>query len=67
MAVAQAVSRRLPAAAALVRAWAKSCGICGGQSGTGATTAIWRAGRAYDSVQRKAMFSEDKTNKLRGP
>jgi hypothetical protein len=35
-AVAQAVSRRLPTAAALVRAQVMSCGICGGQSGTGA-------------------------------
>jgi hypothetical protein len=31
----QAVSRRLPAAAARVRARVRSCGICGGQSGTG--------------------------------
>jgi hypothetical protein len=35
-AVAQAVSIRLPAAAARVRVRVKSCGICGGQSGTGA-------------------------------
>jgi hypothetical protein len=35
-AVAQAVSRRLPTAAARVRAWVRSCGFCGGQSGTGA-------------------------------
>jgi hypothetical protein len=35
-AVAPAVSRRLPAAAARVRARVKSCGICGGHSGTGA-------------------------------
>jgi hypothetical protein len=35
-AIAQAVSRRLPTAAARVRAQARSCGICGGQSGTGA-------------------------------
>jgi hypothetical protein len=34
--VAQAVSRRLPKAAARVRAQVKSCGICGGQSGIGA-------------------------------
>jgi hypothetical protein len=32
----QAVSRRLPTAAARVRAQVTSCGICGGQSGTGA-------------------------------
>jgi hypothetical protein len=35
-AIAQAVSRRLPTAAALVRAQDKSCGICDGQSGAGA-------------------------------
>jgi hypothetical protein len=34
--MAQAVSRRLPTAAARVRAQVRSCGICGGQSGTGA-------------------------------
>jgi hypothetical protein len=34
-AVAQAVSRWLPTAAARVRARGWSCGICGGQSGTG--------------------------------
>jgi hypothetical protein len=34
-AVAQAVSRRLPTAAARVRAQVSSCGICGGRSGTG--------------------------------
>jgi hypothetical protein len=34
-AVAQAVSRLLPAAAAWVRAQVRSCGICGGQRGTG--------------------------------
>jgi hypothetical protein len=34
-AIAQAVSRRLPTAAARVRAQVRSCGICGGQSGTG--------------------------------
>jgi hypothetical protein len=34
-AIAQAVSRRLPTAAAWVRAQFRSCGICGGQSGTG--------------------------------
>jgi hypothetical protein len=33
--MAQAVSRRLPTAAARVRAKVRSCGICGGQSGTG--------------------------------
>jgi hypothetical protein len=33
--VAQAVSRWLPTAAARVRFWGKSCGICGGQSHTG--------------------------------
>jgi hypothetical protein len=35
-AIAQVVSRRFPTAAARVRAWVRSCGICGGQSGTGA-------------------------------
>jgi hypothetical protein len=35
-AVALAVSRLLPTAATRVRARARSCGICGGQSGTGA-------------------------------
>jgi hypothetical protein len=35
-AAAQAVSRRLSTAAARVRAQVRSCGICGGQSGTGA-------------------------------
>jgi hypothetical protein len=35
-ATTQAVSRRLPNAAARVRAQVRSCGICGGQSGTGA-------------------------------
>jgi hypothetical protein len=35
-AIAQAVSRWLPIAAARVRAWVLSCGICGGQSGAGA-------------------------------
>jgi hypothetical protein len=34
-AVAEAVSRRLPTAEARVRSQVKSCGICGGQSGTG--------------------------------
>jgi hypothetical protein len=34
--MAQAVSRRLPTAAAWVRAQVRLCGICGGQSGTGA-------------------------------
>jgi hypothetical protein len=34
--IAQAVSRRLPTAAARVRARVWSCGICGGQSGAGA-------------------------------
>jgi hypothetical protein len=33
--IAQAVSRRLPTAAAQVRAQVRSCGTCGGQSGTG--------------------------------
>jgi hypothetical protein len=35
-AIAQAVSRRFPTAASRVRAHVRSCGICGGQSGTGA-------------------------------
>jgi hypothetical protein len=35
-AIAQAVSRRLPTAAARVRTQLRSCGICCGQSGTGA-------------------------------
>jgi hypothetical protein len=35
-AIAQAVSRRLPAVAARVRTRVSSCGICGGQSGLGA-------------------------------
>jgi hypothetical protein len=35
-AIAQAVSRRLPTAAARVRAQVRLCGICGGQLGTGA-------------------------------
>jgi hypothetical protein len=35
-AIAKAVSRRLPIASAQVRAQVRSCGICGGQSGTGA-------------------------------
>jgi hypothetical protein len=35
-AIAQAVSRWLPTAAARVRARVWSCGICGGQSGAGA-------------------------------
>jgi hypothetical protein len=35
-AIAQAVSRRLPTAAARVRFQVRSCVICGGQSGTGA-------------------------------
>jgi hypothetical protein len=34
--MAQAVSHRLLTAAARVRAQVRSCGICGGQSGTGA-------------------------------
>jgi hypothetical protein len=34
-AIAQAVSRRLPIAAARVREQVRSCGICGRQSGTG--------------------------------
>jgi hypothetical protein len=33
---AQAASRRLPTSAARIRAQVRSCGICGGQSGTGA-------------------------------
>jgi hypothetical protein len=35
-AIAQAVSRRLPTAAAQIRVRFRSCRICGGQSGTGA-------------------------------
>jgi hypothetical protein len=35
-AIAQAVSRQLSTATARVRARVRSCGICGGQSGTGA-------------------------------
>jgi hypothetical protein len=35
-AIAQAVSRRLPTTSARVRAQVKLCGICSGQSGTGA-------------------------------
>jgi hypothetical protein len=35
-AITQAVSRRLPTAETRVRAQVRSCGICGGQSGTGA-------------------------------
>jgi hypothetical protein len=35
-AIARAVSRWLPTAAARVRSEVRSCGICGGQSGTGA-------------------------------
>jgi hypothetical protein len=35
-AIAQAVSRRLPTAAARVRIQVRLCEICGGQSGTGA-------------------------------
>jgi hypothetical protein len=35
-AIAQAVSRWLPRATAQVRALVRSCGICGGQSDTGA-------------------------------
>jgi hypothetical protein len=34
-AIADAVSHRLPTAAGRVRAQARSCGICGGQSGSG--------------------------------
>jgi hypothetical protein len=34
--IAQAANRRLPTSAARVRARVRSCGICGGQSGTGA-------------------------------
>jgi hypothetical protein len=34
-AIDQAVSRRLPIAEARVRAQFRSCGICGGRSGTG--------------------------------
>jgi hypothetical protein len=33
-AIAQTVSRKLPTAAARIRSHVKSCGICGGQSGT---------------------------------
>jgi hypothetical protein len=35
-AIAQAVSRWLPTGAARVQSQVRSCGICGGQSGTGA-------------------------------
>jgi hypothetical protein len=35
-AIAQALSRWLPTAAARIQAQVRSCGICGGQSGTGA-------------------------------
>jgi hypothetical protein len=35
-AIAQAVSHWLPTVTARVRAQVRSCGICGGQSGTGA-------------------------------
>jgi hypothetical protein len=34
--IAPAVSRQLPTAAVRVRVWVRSCGICGGQSVTGA-------------------------------
>jgi hypothetical protein len=34
--IAQAVSLWLPTAVVRVRAWVCSCGICGGQSGSGA-------------------------------
>jgi hypothetical protein len=34
--IAQVVSRRFPTVAARVRAEVRSCGICGGPSGTGA-------------------------------
>jgi hypothetical protein len=35
-AIVQAVSRRLPTAAARIRSQVRSCGICGGRSGIGA-------------------------------
>jgi hypothetical protein len=35
-AVAQTISHQLPTAVGQIRAWVRSCGICGGQSGTGA-------------------------------
>jgi hypothetical protein len=35
-AIAQVVSRWLPTAAARIRSQVRSCGICGGQIGTGA-------------------------------
>jgi hypothetical protein len=35
-AIAQAVSHQLPSAVAQVQAQVRSCGICGGQSDTGA-------------------------------
>jgi hypothetical protein len=34
--IAQAVGHQFPTAAAWIRAQVRSCGICGGQSGTGA-------------------------------
>jgi hypothetical protein len=34
--IVQAVSHRLPRAAARVRSYVRSCGVCGGQSGAGA-------------------------------
>jgi hypothetical protein len=35
-ALAQPVSRRLPTTAARARTWVRPCGVCGGQSGSGA-------------------------------
>jgi hypothetical protein len=40
-AIAQAVSRWLPTAAARVQSQVKSCGICGGQSGPGFLRVLW--------------------------
>lgn len=50
LAIAQAVSRRLPTAAVRVLAQYRSCWICGGGSGTGAASGAGAIGQLVTDV-----------------